>query len=35
MNNYLRNTGLIMYGTPEIGLAETQAEGLFQNSLTG
>ena len=31
MNNYLRNTGLIMYGTPEIGLAETQAEGLFQN----
>ncbi len=29
MNNYLRNTGLIMYGTPEIGLAETQAEGAI------
>lgn len=29
MNNYLRNTGLIIYGTPEIGLAETQAEGAI------
>ncbi|MCU9775430.1 hypothetical protein, partial [Enterococcus faecalis] len=28
-NNYLRNTGLIMYGTPEIGLAEMQAEGAI------
>ncbi len=29
MNNYLRNTGLIICGTPEIGLAETQAEGAI------
>ena len=29
MNNYLRNTGLSMYGTPEIVFAETQAEGAI------